>query len=80
MADQHQGPGVLSALAMVRASGRVYARRASAAATALVLLHDQLVTAYAAGASVSELSDASGLSRPAIYRHLRPPRAPWPDD
>lgn len=70
MTDEHQGQGVLSALALVRASGRVYHRRRHGADAALQLLHHNIVKASRAGASVPELSDASGLSRQAIYRRI----------
>lgn len=78
MTDSKQGRGVLSALALVRAAGRVYARRADKTAVALQLLHDQVRAASEAGASVTELSEASGLSRQAIYRHTRQRHGQWP--
>lgn len=74
MTDAKQGPGVLSALALVRAGGRVYARAVAKQAAAHDLLRDSLVKAYRAGASVTELAEASGLSRPAVYRAVHPPQ------
>ena len=79
MTDSKQGKGVLSALALVRASGRVYRRRQAAANVALELLHTQIKAASDAGASVAELADASGLSRQAIYRRVTADRVQWPN-
>lgn len=79
MTDSKQGKGVLSALALVRAAGRVYARRQAAADVALRLLHTNVKAASDAGASVTELADASGLSRQAIYRRVTADKVKWPN-
>ncbi len=56
--------------ALVR-SGVSYVTAARRAESALTELREDIIAARAAGMTVTEIADATGLSRPAVYRALR---------
>jgi len=56
---------------VVRAAGQVYARRFRDSERARETLVGALRTSYEHGCTVTELAEASGLSRPAVYRAVR---------